>query len=228
MIVKPGEFFYSFAKHSKWHISQDSVLAIKELKPVFYEGYYVDRVLSFRIDDNESILDKYRGKLSRTEFMSHIGINIQLLLRTVKMENIPPYFIHKMNLQDYHIKLLNRFYIDFNDYEQDAIDSGDKRPFGNSSIESDIVEIWKPEINELDDYGSFYEDNRDKIWQIYNDVLDLAVLVISKFPMDFRNFIKVEYPQIESLPDFQRKYYNHTWAPDISEFRDIKIEKLLS
>lgn len=223
-VIESGDFFYSMKKYNKWQISEKMVSAIKELKIDQYEGAYVDKGLLWDGEANVSILDKYRGNYDRIPFLTHLAISMQLLVRTVKINDIPNEIVESLGIKDYHISLLNRLYIDYDNYDHN-IGTGDKRPFGNSAWEGDVFEEYDSSILEDDD---LYQVNIPKAVEIYNTVLELAKYVISNFTTQFRNFVACDYQNEDKLMNEQKEYLNHGWCPDMVEFRDIKIDKILN
>ena len=226
-VVDSSRFFFSHAEYSKWEISNNVISAMKELVASQFDGAYVEKGLCWEESRNEEILDKYRGQYDRNVFLSHIGIAMQLLTRTVKMHHIPKEVIDKLGIKDYHIKLLNQLYIDHDNYDN-SIGTGDKRPFGNSNYVGDVLDVYNPGRYEDDDIDDDYEnDNRDIAERIYNEVIELARIVISLYPIDFRNFNYCDYTTEDTLMDAQREYVNHNWVPSVMEFRNIKIDQIL-
>ena len=230
-VIDPHEFFYAKGQYPIWQNTDKIVSAMGELTPEYYDGAYVDKGLNWIGENNIDVIDKYRGKFDRKVFISHIGIAMQLLVRTVRMRDIPIYYVHKFKVRDYHIELLNRLYLDYELYD-DAIFTGDKRPFGNSWLEGDIFEHYKrEEYDKCQEDGTddeFLKKNGHEAIQVYNEVIELAKFVIQTYPIRFHNFQYFGYVDRDKLLEPQREYYSHGWAPSISEFRDEKIDIILS
>ena len=63
--------------------------------------------------------------------------------------------------------------------------------------------------------------------KVYLEIINLSREVIKLFPMRFREFEYFDYRDEGKVTEYQKKYYNHSWAPSKSEFRNDKIEKIL-
>lgn len=217
-IISDLDFFYSEHRIFRWVITQNIVDSLKELNHTFEQGGYVEKKLCYLLEDNHSILDKYRGELQREEFLSHIRISQQLIIRMIRPGDIPNSVFLDLNIKDSEIpeyyRLFGNLYIDFDEWTLDRIETGDKRPFGNSHIEGDISFV-------------FGDKPSGELWKIYDNILELAIWVFKNYPINFRSF---EKKKRQDLNSDQIKYYSNNckWVPDISEFRDKKIEKILS
>lgn len=235
--INSSDLFFTDSQYKNWYLPENVVNAIKEIKYVFKEGTYCDRVLATIESDNIEVIEKYRDKLSSSDFYNRCGLALQFLTRHTFFEDLSQEFIEKYNVKKYHISLINKLYFDegqYQDWFNDElapdgsiiISTGDKRPFGNSSIEYDIIKIIEPK-KDLDLYGN--EELRKKCWIVYNEMLEILIEICKEFPMKFRNFDRIS--RGKSYPDYQHKYfnhnYNHNWIPSLSEFRDIKINQIL-
>lgn len=233
--INSEDLFYSYSPYENWYISENIVNAIKEIKWSYKEGCYCDKVLATVESDNIDIVEKYRDKLSSSDFYNRCGLALQFFTRHILFEDLSQDFIEKNNVKEYHIKLINKLYFDEGQYynwfddelapdDSIVISTADKRPFGNSSIEYDIFEIIEAKRTNIDPYES--DEVRKKCWTSYDEMLEILILLCKEFPMKFRNFDRISRKR--SYPDYQSKYGNHNWIPSISEFRDIKINKILN
>lgn len=220
MKIREDDIFYAFGKYSQWNIGESYVNAIKEFKWTKQVGYYVEYNICISMEDNLDIIKKYNNtKLSNEDFFNRCMINLQFFVRLVNIKDLSSKFIKDNNIKDYHIKLINRTYFDEDD---NKIISGDKRPFGNSYMIGDIAEVVDPENNETHDYLE------NKYGHIYNEVMDLIIKLSKIFPVRFRNLIYCGRGESVKLNSMQKEYYNHNWCPDISEFRDIIIDNIIT
>lgn len=233
--INSDDLFYSYSPYTNWHISENIVNAIKEIKWSYKEGYYCDKVLVTVESDNIDIVEKYRGELSSSDFYNRCGLALQFFTRHILFEDLSQDFVEKNNIKEYHIRLINKLYFDEGQYhnwfddelapdDSIVISTADKRPFGNSSPEYDIYEIIEPKsVTQEYDVN---EEVRKKCWTSYDEMLEILILLCKEFPMEFRNFDRVSREKV--YPDYQSKYGNHNWIPSISEFRAVKIDKILN
>lgn len=236
--INNNEIFYR-GKPNVFHITQDIRTAIKDIISENYEGGYVERGLLWSFENNENILKKFDH--DPVIFFNNIAIAMQFIVRSTKMEQLDPTYVETNKIEDYHIRLLNRLYIDWSE-TQNEIYTGNKRPFGNSYMQGDIYEEMRLAVDADDEYEDedgelierMDEDEAEAIAQrVYNEVLDLALHV---FKNENLPFSKLEYagkfdPTIK-LHEFQEKYLNHEWTIAYSEFmailRDEKIDEILN
>lgn len=134
-IISNLDFFYSEYRIFRWVITQNIVDSLKELNHTFERGNYAKKKLCYLLEDNHSILDKYRGELQREELLNHISISQQLIIRMIRPGDIPNHVFLDLNIKDSEIpeyyRLFGNLYIDFDEWTLDRIETGDKRPFGN-------------------------------------------------------------------------------------------------
>lgn len=231
MKINPDHVFYSRG-YTEWNILQSTVNALKEFKSKLIDGNYCPNVLIYAHDDNIDVIDKYRDSMSREDFFNRCAINIQFFVRTIRLRNLTNDFISENNILPYHISLINRLYLD-EVYAYDwglsgdngIIVSADKRPFGNSYIEGDILDELAKYFHFNDAYLRF---TRLSTWGIYGEVINIFPKLVKLFPMEFRNFTSIDWIAAKNLNSLQSEYYNHNWAPSISEFRDLKIDQILN
>lgn len=62
-------------------------------------------------------------------------------------------------LKEEHIKLLSRCYVQWQDCEAGAPEIDPKRPYGNSSVASDVAEILGLELSNEDEDGTEWDNN---------------------------------------------------------------------
>ena len=226
----PEEIFYR-GNPSSWHINENCVMALKELIPSYYEGGYVDQGVEYRKTDNEHIIEKYRGSTDSENFMIQCHIAAQFMVRTMRLKDFPQELVQNFAIKDYHISLINRLYYDGIQYDDYSImNTADKRPFGNSYMIGDVYEeLQRLGYEEPDDSGeSLSKEQEDKLYKIYEEVIEISKMLLKEFPMYFREFQFCDYKSRDKLSTFQVEYYEHNWSPDISEFRDKQIEKILT
>lgn len=217
-----NDFFYR-GTWKKFQVTPEIKFALKNLKHRFYDGAYVDKGLSWDKLDND-FLENYTKRFTtetlfedkQNIFLNNVAIAMQLIVRTIRLENIDPEYIEEKGIKNYHIDLLNNLYID-ND-EDGLIETGDKRPFGNSYFIGDIKLAMKVYDDENDEYYERYNS-------VYHDVLDL-VLYIFKRDIPFSSFIFSKAGL--NLSPVQKEYYNHNWTIDLSEIRDKRIDSVLN
>lgn len=239
-MIRPEELFYSKSSILDWEIEENQVRVIKKLKVQYREGAYCPKIITIRQADNSDIIDEYRGDVSSSDFFNLICINLQFFTKHINIENLTDDFIKENNIKNYHLLLINRIYFDEDpDYvEPDQINSGmvinngDKRPFGNSHIVGDILEVvnYKIYSKEWDDNDIYNgESIQNMCWRIYNEVVTIIPKIMHIFPMSFRNFEKIPVYGVGSRKwtNDQIKYSNGSWFPSISEFREKKINEIL-
>ncbi len=165
-----------------------------------YEEQCYNTVLKWNYVDNELIFKQncLEG-ISEEIFWNNVAI-----LKMVKLNDIDPKYIEENNIKDYHIKLINRLYIDYDYYEEYQIQTANKRPFGNKWVESDIMEeITGIRMDEID---------YDYCHNIYNEVLKLAAYIFKEIPIKYLSFIYAgageffRFKQNMNLSEIQLEY----------------------
>ena len=116
----------------------------------------------------------------------------------------------KFTITENHLKLLKRMFVEWNDCEFGAPEIDPKRPYGNSSVEQDILEIiGLEEIDEqrfkfiLDDkeyvlkgedkYNIELEDEEElhkKLWKIHREMQVVLQICLTLGKFKTGNFIK--------------------------------------
>jgi hypothetical protein len=174
---------------------------LKELK-FNYEtnGAYCPRVLVSRIEDNIDMIKKHCENEEDAE--TYFYMCFPAIAFITRMLPIDEEFKKKHNVEPWHQSLISRTYFDLNtngrwsytDSEAE-IYLGDKRPFGNSSVTSDIAEEYfnyndkeitydgntfkwhdDEEDYDFDIYDARYEwvnENQDFFWNILDEVNDI-------------------------------------------------------
>jgi hypothetical protein len=236
-----SEFFYSGKWVSKnipraYHITDDMIQRIKSLKAHHSDesGYY-DNMLQWRLEDNEYLTKKELNDIYPA--MQFITISCQL----------KPDFIQKYNVEDWQIGLLKQLYLDW-DEDDTYITMEFKRPFGNSNI---LGDVRKEMVNQ----GVQAAIDRDNMlqWHLednYNDYVEEQLALNQFVDMLEKLFTEVGYylpvtafqqtelggpfsyngPQWTKYVDkrFRIHSYLYDWQPDISQYRDEKLNQILS
>jgi hypothetical protein len=212
-----------------WTATPEIKSTIKNLKHTYYEGGYVDKGLLWTLSDNQDIINQFCPKDMKPEvFLNHIAISLQFIVRTFKMENLTQEFIEEKGIQPYHLKLINRLYIDYEECGEDdgpEIHTADKRPFGNSYMIGDVADEMGFEDRED-------MDGKEEVFmKVYHEVLDLALHIMKESVVPFSSWVhagdsrgtKKRIP----LTPIQEKYLNHDWTIDITEHRDMIIDEII-
>jgi hypothetical protein len=216
--------FYGFDTIKKWNISEDVVNTIKKIKWKSEEGCYTKILVSTEID-NIDIIKNYCGEFNSSDFYNRVSIGIQFLTRHIRFHDLDEDFIKNNSIEQYHIDLINRLYFDeeFDDFV--IISTPDKRPFGNSSIEYDILDVLYPGQKDSDKRR---KEEIEKCWIVFDEMFNILIKLFKEFPMEFRNFVSFNNVEFDKISLEQKSYYSHGWAPCISEFREIKINNILN
>jgi hypothetical protein len=206
----------------------------KKLKSAKIESAYIDTILSWSEKDNKMPTE-------------HISTMIHFM---TKLVNFNDKFIKKHNVKPYHINLIRRLFIDFDDYDDNdkKAHMGYKRPYGNSNVLSDVYEEYEKvcgfpikfedlPIEYLEDYVEGEEDPTDIIseyisdrWMnenvsfllnIHNEVMDILEYMIKE----------LEFTSFEWVPVVGNKIFgNDTWKPTekgIQQYNNMKRENKL-
>lgn len=90
--------------------------------------------------------------------------------------------LEEFHLLPEHIKLLTsgRVYVDWQDCETGAPEINPKRPYGNSDVHNDVIEIlgW-PEITEEDEDTDAYETKMERAMQIHRGTAKALEIMLS-------------------------------------------------
>jgi hypothetical protein len=231
-MIYNSDFFYYGEDKKNFSISDDDIEKIKKLKSHRSNdsGYY-DVMLQWRLEDNKEIV-------SSKEELSRLFVAMQFISMTADIINNN---ITKIDIKDYHISLLRRLYLEFEDYDDVYITMGFKRPFGNSNVLGDISdEIGKSKIRKdnlcsgRDDYDTSEESN---VLLEFIDFLEEFYQV--GFYLKYKSFISEgasmhnRFNNTKHLKDnwgfIDRPHgYLSSWKINPSEIRNEKLEKILN
>ena len=227
--INKNDIFYR-GKPDRFTITPEMKLAIQNLRYEKYDGGYVDNGLLWTTKNNLHIFE-YCSDMESGLFLN-IAIAMQFIVRSIKLADIDPEYVKEHDIKEYHIKLINRLYIDCDEYKEVAVHeiyTADKRPFGNSYMIGDIKEEMCEEDEDKDDY--------DKYNKIYHEVLDLALHTFKHMNIPFHSFVYVgdgdwdwgvKEEKITSLTSIQQEYYNHYWTINAGEYRDKRIDEIIN
>jgi len=232
------EFFYGEygqVKTDSFQITESDLEKVRSLKSyVSDDSSYYDTMLVWKLEDNPHIKD--------VEEFSRLFVVMQFI---AMLADIDPKLQESHNLQKYHISLLRRLYLEFNDYNGEIIISmGYKRPFGNSHVLSDV----KEEVDRYNGKHPMYDEKEDENYKYDKEAKVLAEFVnflsdfYKGFILEWRNFVYqhkfVGFPRIGKektiewgtiLPnrEYRLHSYLNEWTLDNCEIRDKKIEAIL-
>lgn len=171
-------------------IQMDMLDNLKKLKSVRTESAYVDFISRWYVESNPFFdgSDKTIPNVKATNY--HGDINnlylskyTDLITAFTKLVVIPQSFIDEYDVKPYHIKLIRSLYfdIDIDDDDDDGLSMsiGYKRPYGDSSVLSDVSEAylendkspftdWAKKQN-LEDYGLEKDDDLDELLYEWED-----------------------------------------------------------
>lgn len=205
-------------------ITDEDLHNLKMLKSVIEEGSYHKSVLMWKYVDNDHISkDKFARLFPAIQFISMIGI-------------LKDDFIKKYDVKDYHISLLRRLYVEYNDYDEYSICIGYKRPFGNSHVYGDVEEeisrFSKIIKTDRDDYS-----HSEKVLQEFVFILDKLMseegYILKCISFEFDEGARNTYLGTnENVTEWQKivsdVHHNlRQWKVGISEIRDRKINQIL-
>ena len=117
------------------------------------------------------------------------------------------------------------------------LEIGDKRPFGNSWVEGDILEEVEPGFNDeeqTEDGITKYEKNEEYYnnlaWKVYDEVMDIFINILKTFTVKYRYFEFMDYKVFDKLPSnsLQRQFFNYTWTISKVYLRDDILNKLIN
>jgi len=165
MILREGSTYFYNNNHIK--IKLQDLKTIKKLKSKRKESSYIDNVMVWENTTND------------------ISLILNLYARLCK---IPSEFIFKYNIKKYHIALIRRMYIDFEDSEKQSYMSF-KRPYGNSNIIGDVAEeyIKSEKINDVND--DWEDDNYTLLIGIHNQVMDIFDLMLKELMLNSTEYV---------------------------------------
>lgn len=204
-----------------FQITEEDIVKIKSLKSyISDESAYYDTMLTWRLEDNPQIENE--------EELSRLFVAMQFISM---LADIDTKLKEKYNLKEYHIGLLRRLYLEFDD-DTSSITMGYKRPFGNKNVLGDVRD-------EMRYVGRAFYDIYDEESKVLIEFVNfLSDFYKGGFDIEWRNFVysdnfgyKYPFYQIEwetVLPkDFKLHSYLRNWSLDHCEVRDKKIEVIL-
>lgn len=222
-----SDFFHRYQSNDgnlkTFVITDEDIHNLKMLKSVIEEGSYhnsypVGIVLTWKYVDNEHISkDKFARLFPAIQFISMTGI--------LKDE-----FIKKYDVKDYHISLLRRLYMEYNDYgDEYSISIGYKRPFGNSHVSGDVEE-------EISRFSKINLD-AEKVLQEFVFILDKLIseegYILKYTSFEFDEGSRNTYLGTnENMAEWQKivsdvHHILRQWKVGISEIRNRKINQIL-
>lgn len=226
-----SEFFYAFSecKRNIFNISREDISKIRQLKSYKSDqsGYY-STMLQWRYEDNKDIVTK--------EELNRLYVCMQFITMLGKMSDK---FMQDHDVKQYHINLMRQLYLDYDEYDDDCITMGFKRPFGNSYVIGDIGEEMDNCGVVVKDYDNNYlEDKCEECLLQFVDILDNFM---KEFEMTFTSFFNARSKdslnvRYDSAIEKWKKYgvdikrghsYLRDWEPDHSYMRDLKIKEIL-
>lgn len=226
-----SDFFYSWGANKQetaFNITQEQMDKIRLLKSYKSDqsGYY-STMLQWRYEDNKDITK---------EELNELYICMQFITMLGKMSDK---FMQDHDVKQYHINLLRQLYLDYDEYDDDCITMGFKRPFGNSWVTGDIgEEMDNCGVVVKDSDGNYLEDKCEECLLQFVDILDNFMkefeMPISSFHnsrtrdnMDTRYERAVEKWKTYGVDIRRGHSYLSDWEPDISYMRDLKIKEVL-
>ena len=120
----------------------------------------------------------------------------------------------KFTVTEDHIKLLKRAYVGWDDCEFGAPEIDPKRPYGNSSVFSDISEILGIQPNSE---GDFTSDQEDYIMKTHRELQTVLQIFLQYGRLVAGTFTRES--QYSSLPD-------GVWKLELKQERKIKINEI--
>ena len=230
-------FFGDLAKTiGNWEIKIEHINSIKHQIPVFIEGYYCPKVLTL---SNKEVFEKFKpSDIELIDFVRDTSISLQLYIRNIRISDLSESFIKEFGIKDYHIKLINSIWFNCDtEYGRMNLEIGDKRPFGNSWIEGDILEEVEPGFNDEEqeeDGVSKYEKNEEYYnnlaWKVYDEVMDIFINILKTFPVKYRYFEFMDYKVCDLLSNdsLQRQFFNSNWTISKVYLRDDILNRLIN
>lgn len=190
----------------------NDLLLLKKLKSVKIKSAYIDTILAWKKEDNEMPV-------------KHIAT---LLYFMTKLVDLTPGFIKKYNVKKYHINLIRRLYIEYDNYMA-IMDY--KRPYGNSFVLWDIYKEYSRIMGEVITFEDIPEDYKN-IFDYYDEKIVVENDIVEKYIYDNwindnKNFLlnihnevmnifdamthELEFKSLEYVQDKQK--WNVSWKP---------------
>ena len=230
-------FFTDFAKTiGNWEIKIEHINALKHQIPVFINGYYCSKIFTL---SNKEVFVKYKpNNIELIDFVRDTAISLQLYVRNIRISDLSESFIKEFEIKDYHIKLINRIHFNCDtEYGKTNLEICDKRPFGDSWIEVDILGEVESGFNykKQDEDGiSKYEENKEYYnnlaWKVYDEVIVIFINILKNFTIKYRYFEFMDYKVCDILPNnsLQRQFFNYNWTISKVYVRDDILNKLIN
>jgi hypothetical protein len=226
MIKLTNNFFYGRSYLDKFHIAEIDIEKVQKLKSRVSKSGYYKYMVEWHLSDNPHISDEI-------EF-NRLWVVMQFISMTADVKEIK-----SIELKEYHINLLRLLYLEYDDYRDDEIKirMEYKRPFGNSSVLSDVgyeISLVDPNFDRNSDNQSF-EESVLKEFSIFLDEFFRG-----SFELKFNHFFSlgsmwgassayINKSKNVTTYDWNIKRphsYLSYWSPDINEIRESKINKL--
>jgi len=210
-----------------FQITESDLEKITSLKYFKSTSSYYSELVKWRLKDNPQIKDY--EELSRlfavAQFLSMVGSPTEELIK-------------KHDLKEYHIDLLHRLYLEYDDSEE-CIMMAYKRPFGNSSVLYDIREAIGTHNEDFNDdlYNNEDFSEEEKVLLEFNNFL--IDYYKGGFELNWRNFVYCDMFQSKNWEKSRvnwedlginqnlRVHYLQYWTVDPADIRNKKIETLL-
>jgi len=98
----------------------------------------------------------------------------------------------EFTIKDYHLKLLKRMYVSWEDCEYGAPCINCKRPYGNSDAENDIAEIINYDVQEnWDDEEEMWNDKaQEELYYIHRQMQIVLQIVLTTGKFETGHYIK--------------------------------------
>jgi len=156
--------------HTFYKVTYENIEKFKNIKYEIFDStfVYIEKLIMWKDDENEDLIKDF-------------SVYLNIFVRNVVFNDN---FIKKYNVKKYHIGLIRRMHIEYNNYFESAINLGLKRPYGNSDVMQDIVNIYLSSIdnNEL-----------QKLYKKYNEVdIDKLMTTFKENNYDFLLNIHIE------------------------------------
>lgn len=205
-------FFYGISYlDKKFHITESDIEKIQKLKSRVSESGYYNHMVEWHLKDNPHIS-------SEVEF-KRLWVVMQFISMTADVKEIK-----SIELKEYHISLLRQLYLEYDDYDEIKIRMGYKRPFGNSSVLSDVGYEISLVYNNFDRNS----DNQESVLKEFSIFLD--EFFRGSFELKFKHFLNIGSIFRGKKPynwNIKRPHnYLSYWSPDFNEIRESKINKL--
>jgi hypothetical protein len=211
-----SDFFYTPGGDSKFTITEEDLDKVKRLKSFISDesGYY-DYMLQWRLKDNLDVV-------SNGEELSRLFVVMQFISMVAEV-------VDTKYVQDIHINLLRRLYLEYDDYDEPVITMGFKRPFGNSNVLGDIkVEYNRCHVS----YRELTNEEANNILIEFVDFLDNFYkgnfnLKLKSFRFEVNGYF--DFSTRKKVTDFGPNPHSYLfrWFVDKSEIRNNKINDIL-